>query len=964
MRNLPTIRQLWTENDGKFLGDKKPMGRVTVEPAWQLNLTGQTYGSSEKGPYRWVQRADAARTEVEVPNIKSITIDRAIDKDAGSCTIVMYNQYHQPAGSVDPTTDTLGKPGYYGYNYGNSQESGRFGDSPNAWQDILIPNALLRTYQGYGGWEFVGDNFQAKPLTTAVSQGYITLTGTWLIDRVTLGTNGLITMTCRDMAKLLIDQSVFIPLVPDRYYPLKYSRYVTEDIPYEPGRAGEPSTPGGEPLVGILGTGQVRHRDSSSRRWNGTGNVGGTLDTSVWDQKEETYSISSGSSHWNNSWAKDWWEADVGDEDGATINSIYVSAYGGAESGMPFVDGGYWMWISIMEDGQWSKGTSINPATNNVIPWDDANNDGKPDTLVASMGAGNVPILNTDINYVLFTSTQNGSATYDGEWYQLDRSYQAQRIRITLTPLWRSVWGPNYYRSGLRQVRCQLLNVNPTGSTSGSTPAVAGGWVTRGDAIAIIHDFAGSPTGSPWSGFSDITANRHVEAVNWAKEFGITTGTSPTTFTPNRAITRAEFVVMLYRAADSPVGAPPHPFADIQQAWQEDAVDWAYTTGLTTGTSSDTFSPDIPVTPHQVSLFMSRYGDAIGLPNNIPSFWDLEIEEETDGGVVDLPDPVLLDGNLRDWLDPVVDLLLWSGFLLHDPVAAALGGPAQVNGVLEYANSWPEGEIGEDVFDKKTVIDSINTIKEVLGYILWIDETGGIRFHAPNWMRSGNWIEGTDKHGNAMHELTDQKTITDYSSTYTDDLVRSEIILGNIPLDEESYANGESNVHVDPNSLFDQDLLRGMTKPAIWLNEVFTEPEEQKLMAALIGLHLMFQSKTGQVTALANPEVQIDDQIRITERVSSESYIHYIRGLRTTMDLDTGSYLMTLTTNWLGDESTWAYDKEALLALYTARRTEGAGQNGNENITQTEQIRGPRRGQTGNTNDIPGVDPGTDQAGQ
>ncbi len=919
MRNLPTIRQLWEETDGKFVGDKRAHGRVTVESAWTLTMTGQVYGSSDKGPYRWFYREDQSQSETEVPNIKSITINRNLDKDAADCTIVIYNQWLDDNGDPPPNTASIGNPGYLGYNFGVSPEaSALFGQTTNMWENILIPNALIRTFQGYGGWEVISGNFQAKPLATAISEGNIAITGVWLIDKVTLGTDGLIRLQCRDTAKLLIDQSVFVPLVPDRYYPLKYQRYVEENIAQEPARAGEPGSPAVADEPSVLDIATLRHRDSSTRRWlpaiEGDMGRGGVVlgqpDSNAWDGREDTWSISSGASHWNNAWAKDWWEADIGGSTGALINEVYISAAGGAVSGIPFIGGGYPIWISIMEDGHWQKGTSISTATNNVIPWDDANGDGKPDTLVASMGAAAVPVLNTDINYVLFGSVQNGLTENNGEWYQLDRVYKAQRIRITMAPLWETQWGPNFWRSGLRKVAIKLTNVDPIGSPSGSIPTFIGGSVTRGDAIALIHDFTGSRSGSPNSGFIDVSAFRHLEAVNWAKEFGITTGSPPgsNTFLPDNPISRAEFVTFLYRTAGSPTGAPAHPFLDVLQSYQNVPLDWAFDTGVTTGTSSNTFAPDVPATPDQVSTFLSRFGAAVGNPP--PAFW--AIADVTDPAPAPPPITIIHDGNLRDWVDPVRDLFLWAGFLFFETSPSA---GADVHGVLEFSGSWPEDVLGEDVFDKKTVIDAINTIKEVLGYIFFVDEEGGVRFHSPNWWTSGNFTNGD--HVTYVPELLDTQQLTDYSTTYSDDLVRSEILLGNIPLDEESFERGESNTHFDPNSLITQNLLRGMVKPAIWINEVFTNADEQRLMAALIGLHLLFQSKTGQVTALAHPEIQVNDQVRISERNSGESYIHYVRGLRTDMDLDTGAYLMTLTTNWLGEEGDWVFDRDALLNLFS-----------------------------------------------
>jgi hypothetical protein len=56
---------------------------------------------------------------------------------------------------------------------------------------------------------------------------------------------------------------------------------------------------------------------------------------------------------------------------------------------------------------------------------------------------------------------------------------------------------------------------------------------------------------------------------------------------------------------------------------------------------------------------------------------------------------------------------------------------------------------------------------------------------------------------------------------------------------------------------------------------------------------------------VGNPNIGMNDQIRVVERNTSETYIHYVRGVSSTMDLDTGSYVMNLSTNRLGDDSNW-----------------------------------------------------------
>ncbi len=110
--------------------------------------------------------------------------------------------------------------------------------------------------------------------------------------------------------------------------------------------------------------------------------------------------------------------------------------------------------------------------------------------------------------------------------------------------------------------------------------------------------------------FSDVTDPNtyYYDAVYWAKDNGITTGTSPTTFSPDAKCTRAQFVTFLWRAAGSPVPAGAgNPFRDVKTSdYFYSAVLWAYGRGITTGTSSTAFSPYKPCTRAQCVTFLWR----------------------------------------------------------------------------------------------------------------------------------------------------------------------------------------------------------------------------------------------------------------------------------------------------------------------------------------------------------------------
>ena len=109
-------------------------------------------------------------------------------------------------------------------------------------------------------------------------------------------------------------------------------------------------------------------------------------------------------------------------------------------------------------------------------------------------------------------------------------------------------------------------------------------------------------------GFTDVPANSwYAGAVAWAVEQGITSGTSDTTFSPNVSCTRAQMMTFLWRASGSPKATGVNPFIDVSaDAYYYDAVLWAAEKGITSGTTATTFSPDTTLTRSQTVTFLWR----------------------------------------------------------------------------------------------------------------------------------------------------------------------------------------------------------------------------------------------------------------------------------------------------------------------------------------------------------------------
>ena len=102
------------------------------------------------------------------------------------------------------------------------------------------------------------------------------------------------------------------------------------------------------------------------------------------------------------------------------------------------------------------------------------------------------------------------------------------------------------------------------------------------------------------------------DSVQWAVNLDITKGTSATTFSPKQGCTRAQIVTFLWRAQQSPASGGANPFVDVRaDAYYYDAVLWAAKEGVTSGTSSVTFSPDVTCTRGQIVTLIYRSRESI-----------------------------------------------------------------------------------------------------------------------------------------------------------------------------------------------------------------------------------------------------------------------------------------------------------------------------------------------------------------
>lgn len=121
-------------------------------------------------------------------------------------------------------------------------------------------------------------------------------------------------------------------------------------------------------------------------------------------------------------------------------------------------------------------------------------------------------------------------------------------------------------------------------------------------------------TRNPFKDVNAVTHSSYYKAILWASQKGIAAGTSTTTFSPDQVCTRAQIVTFLYRYAGKPSGYYSNPFKDVgatSEASYYNAILWASGKGITTGSSPTTFSPYASCNRAEAVTFLYRYTNGL-----------------------------------------------------------------------------------------------------------------------------------------------------------------------------------------------------------------------------------------------------------------------------------------------------------------------------------------------------------------
>ena len=123
--------------------------------------------------------------------------------------------------------------------------------------------------------------------------------------------------------------------------------------------------------------------------------------------------------------------------------------------------------------------------------------------------------------------------------------------------------------------------------------------------------------------YADLGQNAwYHEPVDYMVSNGLMNGVSPTSFAPEDHLTRAMLATILYRVSGN-TAQHGHPFTDVPAGqWYSDAIAWAYDTGIVTGTSATTFRPEDNVTREQAAAMLYRFAGQPEATGDVSPFHD------------------------------------------------------------------------------------------------------------------------------------------------------------------------------------------------------------------------------------------------------------------------------------------------------------------------------------------------------
>ena len=167
--------------------------------------------------------------------------------------------------------------------------------------------------------------------------------------------------------------------------------------------------------------------------------------------------------------------------------------------------------------------------------------------------------------------------------------------------------------------------------------------------------------------FTDVDADSwSYPGIDFCVLAGLMSGVGGDTFLPRGVTTRAQVVQILYNLSGEPAVAGGTPFTDLTADWYQDAIAWAYQTGVVSGMSATTFEPEAPVTREQIAVILMGYAEQV-------LSMDLSVDK---ANLVAFPDGDQVSSWAREAMADAVALGIINGTKVGDQVFLAPQGGA------------------------------------------------------------------------------------------------------------------------------------------------------------------------------------------------------------------------------------------------------------------------------------------------
>ena len=137
---------------------------------------------------------------------------------------------------------------------------------------------------------------------------------------------------------------------------------------------------------------------------------------------------------------------------------------------------------------------------------------------------------------------------------------------------------------------------------------VSGGRVTKSGTYFVPWLASGEITIA-----GGLAEDAYLQDVLTCTAAGIMTGTGQDRFSPEKPMTRAMLVTALWRMAGSPTAQGNGGFTDLRADWYRQAAVWGAQNGIVSGTSRTTFAPDKAVTKEQACALLARFARTRGV---------------------------------------------------------------------------------------------------------------------------------------------------------------------------------------------------------------------------------------------------------------------------------------------------------------------------------------------------------------